>query len=71
MNCFPPMSCYATLAVGVDLRGDKGCAVIMDKDDHDPKQREASQVLAGIFQQIAEDCKVMRLLKTDLNDFVI
>ena len=50
---------------------DKGCAVIMNKDDHDPKQRKASQVLAGIFQQIAEDCKVKRLLKTDLNKFVI
>ena len=43
----------------------------MDKDDYDPTHREASQVLAGIFQQIAEDCKVKRLLKTNLDKFVI
>ena len=43
----------------------------MDKGDYDPTHREASQVLAGIFQQIAEDCKVKRLLKTNLDKFVI
>ena len=56
VNCFPPMSCYSTLAVGIDLMSDKGCAVIMNTDDHDPTHRETSQVLAGNWN-ISADCR--------------